>query len=167
MIEIRPATPGDAVAISRVVQDAQAIHAAAHPDVFRPASADCFPPDAIQSLMGSPDHLFFVADDDGDVVGYTYVEIQRRSESGFKFAAVQMYVHQMGVRDAHRGLGIGSRLVGAVRDSAGANGITHLDLDVWTFNERARQFYLDHGFQPYQERLWIEVGALPTTTRVV
>lgn len=157
MIEIRPATPGDAGAISRVVQNTQAIHAAAHPGVFKPATADCFPPDAIRSLMGSPDHLFFVADNDGDVVGYTYVEIQRRPDSGFKFAAVQMYVHQMGVRDAYRGRGIGSRLLGAVRDSARAHGITHLALDVWTFNERARQFYVDHGFQPYQERLWIDM----------
>jgi GNAT superfamily N-acetyltransferase len=156
MIEIRPATPGDAVAISRVVEDTQAIHAAAHPDVFKPATADCFPPDAIRSLMGSPDHLFFVAVDAGDVVGYSYAEIQRRPESGFKFAALQMYVHQMGVRDAHRGRGIGSGLLSAVRDSARARGITHLALDVWTFNERARQFYVDHGFQPYQERLWID-----------
>jgi len=160
MIEIRAATPDDAVAVSRVVQDTQAMHAAAHPDVFKPATADCFPPEAIRSLMESPDHLFFVAAEGTDVVGYTYAEIQRRPDSGFKFAAVQIYVHQMGVRDAHRGRGIGSRLLDAAQGAARARGITRLALDVWTFNERARQFYVDHGFQPYQERLWIDMGSV-------
>jgi GNAT superfamily N-acetyltransferase len=156
MIEIRAATPDDAVAISRVVQDTQAIHAAAHPDVFKPASADCFPPEAIRSLMGSPDHLFFVAADGSDVVGYTYAEIQRRPDSGFKFAAVQMYIHQMGVRDAHRGRGIGPDFGAAMARRMESPRRSRRP----TFNERARQFYVNHGFQPYQERLWVEVGGV-------
>jgi GNAT superfamily N-acetyltransferase len=61
----------------------------------------------------------------------------------------------MGVLDAFRGRGIGSQLLGALRDLASIRKIPQLALDVWRFNSRARAFYQARGFQVYQEKMWV------------
>jgi GNAT superfamily N-acetyltransferase len=161
MIEIRPGIPADAEAIARIAMDAQAPHAEAHPDVFKPPSSACFAPEEIRALMASPGRTFVVASQDGAVVGYVYAEVQQRPDTGVRYAAVQLYVHQMGVLDSFRRRGIGSQLLIALRDLARARGISRLALDVWRFNARARSFYEAHGFQVYQEKMWAATDIIP------
>lgn len=52
--------------------------------------------------------------------------------------------------------GVGRALVEAVRGIGAQHGIRTLALDVWSFNEPARRFFLRCGLTPYNERLWIE-----------
>ena len=111
--------------------------------------------------MASPGRAFIVAMDGDAVVGYAYAEVQRRPDTAVRFAAVQLYVHQMGVLEAFRGRGVGSRLLLALRDIARARGISRLALDVWRFNSHARSFYESHGFQVYQEKMWAATDVLP------
>lgn len=157
--DIRSAVAGDAEAIAAITVEVQALHAAAFPALFKPPRADTFPLDAIRALLLDPDHLFVVAaEEEGGgtaVVGYAYAEVQRRPETSFRYGAVELYVHQMGVRGDRRGRGIGARLLAALREAARARGIARVALNVWTFNERARAFYRAHGFVPFQERLWL------------
>jgi GNAT superfamily N-acetyltransferase len=154
VIEIRLGVFADAEAISMIAADVQAVHAAAHPGVFKPPSTDCFPETEIRALMASPDRSFFVALDGDRAVGYAYAEVQRKADSAIKFATVHLHLHQMGVLAGSRGRGIGSQLLGAIRDLAKALKISQLTLDMWHFNSLARAFYEVHGFRVVQERMW-------------
>jgi ribosomal protein S18 acetylase RimI-like enzyme len=58
------------------------------------------------------------------------------------------------VKRGCRRQGIGTALLAAARNAGLERGITLLTLDVWTFNEEARNFFRNNGFAPYIERLW-------------
>jgi ribosomal protein S18 acetylase RimI-like enzyme len=69
-----------------------------------------------------------------------------------------IYLHQIGVRAAHRRQGVGAALIAAVRAAAASRNVALLGLDVWSFNADARAFFQRQGFAPYNERMWSSVS---------
>jgi ribosomal protein S18 acetylase RimI-like enzyme len=157
MVEIRAAVPSDAPAISAIASEVQALHAAAHPTIFKPASTTPFPPDTVAALMTTPGHLFWVAIMSELVAGYAYAVVQHQPETVWKFPRTVLLLEQMGVRAARRSQGAGSALLAEVRNAAAVRGVTEVRLTVWGFNEEARRFYTRRGFAVMQEimSLWL------------
>lgn len=159
MVEIRSATPGDAPAISGLAAQVQALHAAAHPAVFKPAGPHTLPAHVVRGQMAESGHWWWVAVVDGEVAGYAHVVVQQEPETGWRYAATAVTLDAMGVAARFRGRGAGRGLVAAARDAAAALGAAELRLNVWAFNEGARAFYRRCGFVTVQERLWLPTGA--------
>jgi len=155
VIDIRPAVPADAPAISALAAEVQALHAAAHPAIFKPAGPDTFPAAVIRDRMATAGHRFWVAAAEGEVVGYAYLVAQAEPETAWRYAGVVATLDQMSVAARHRGCGVGAGLVAAVRAAAAALGAPEVRLNVWAFNEGARAFYRRCGFAQVQERLWL------------
>ena len=135
----------------------QSLHAAAHPDLFKPGGGGTFPPDTIRERMATPGHEFLVAIDDGRVVGYAYLITMREPETPWRHASSVLTVDQMAVTEPLRGRGAGTALLDAARARGAAIGASELRLSVWTFNTRARALYERYGFTAYQERLRLRV----------
>lgn len=151
---VRAATQADAAAISALAREVQALHAAAHPDIFRPAGPDVFPPAMITSLLARDDYDVLVATTaDGEFAGYACASLHEQPASPWKHAARFVYLEQMGVEPTRRGTGVGTRLLAAVREAARARGVAEVRLEVWAFNSGARAFWERHGFAPYQLRM--------------
>jgi ribosomal protein S18 acetylase RimI-like enzyme len=153
-IHIRKAVTQDAATLGALNADVQDIHAAALPWLFKPSRPDTFAPGEVKCLLAQPENLFFIAEVDGTVAGYAYAEIREQPETPVSHAYDMIYLHHISVRPAHRRRGVGSALMGAVRDAAANAGITPIVLDVWTFNEEARAFFRCRGFAAYSEKLW-------------
>ena len=153
MLEIRNARPNDAEAVAALAQATQALHAAALPNIFKPAGPDTFPPAAVRAVLNRPDHVLYVAADAGRVVGYIHAEMQREPETALKYRSEVLYVRQMGVAAAHQRREIGRQLLDTIRREAVGRGLTTLMLSVYTANPVARAFYLRYGFVPYREDL--------------
>jgi ribosomal protein S18 acetylase RimI-like enzyme len=153
-IVIRKAVEQDAATLGALNADVQAIHAAALPWLFKPSGPDTFAPCEVKPLLAQPENLFFIAEVDGVAAGYAYAEIQERPETPFAQAHDMVYLHHISVKPGHRRNGVGSALMGAVRDAATKAGIAPIVLDVWNFNEEARAFFRRRGFAAYSEKLW-------------
>jgi ribosomal protein S18 acetylase RimI-like enzyme len=153
-ILIRKAVEQDAATLGALNADVQDIHASALPWLFKPSGLDTFAPDEVKSLLAQPENLFFIAEVDRIAAGYAYAEIQQRPETPFTHAHGMIYLHHISVKPVYRRRGIGSALMGAVRDAAPNGGITPIVLDIWTFNEEARAFFSSRGFAAYSEKLW-------------
>jgi ribosomal protein S18 acetylase RimI-like enzyme len=153
-ILVRKAVEKDAAILGALNADVQAIHAAALPWLFKPAGADTFAPGQVKHLLARPENLFFIAEIDGVAAGYVYAEIQEWPETSFTRRREMIYLHHISVRPADRRQGVGSALMGAVRNAADEAGVTAVVLDVWTFNEEARAFFRRRGFAAYSEKLW-------------
>jgi ribosomal protein S18 acetylase RimI-like enzyme len=153
-ILIRKAVEQDADVLGALNADVQAVHAAAMPWLFKPPGPDTFPPAAVKDLLAQPENLIFLAEVDGTAAGYAYAEVVERPETPFIHAQDTLHLHHISVRPAWRRHGVGSALIAAVRAAATDAGITHVALDVWTFNEEARAFFRRCGFASYNERLW-------------
>jgi len=126
-MNVRRATVADAATISALNADVQAVHAAALPWLFKTPSAETFPPATAAAMLARHDVLVYLA-----------------------------YLGDApSVLPSLRGRGIGGALLGAVRQAADDRDIRQVALDVWSFNERAEAFFRRHGFEAYNERLWL------------
>jgi ribosomal protein S18 acetylase RimI-like enzyme len=153
MISIRPATVSDADILSLLNRDVQAVHAAALPSWFKPPSQQSFPPAEAAALLANFENLLLLAHVDQQPAGYAYAEV-RRPETSLTYAFEMLYLHHISVGPGFRRRGVGTALLTAIRAMGRDLGITLLALDVWSFNEAARRFFRQHGFEPYNERLW-------------
>jgi len=151
---IRPAIAADAVLLSSLNADVQAIHAQAMPWWFKPPGPETFPPAAAAALLARAENLVFLAEVGSEPAGYAYAEVLQRPENPFRYAYQMVYLHHLSVRPAWRRRGIGEALVEAVRAAAAERGITLLGLDVWSFNSAVRAFFRRQGFATYNERMW-------------
>ena len=93
----------------------------------------------------STDHSTYVAEADGQVVGYVAVHWV----PFFLLPGPEGYVSELFVDEAARGQGIGTRLLEAVKEEARARGCSRLMLE----NHRDRESY-QRGF--YRKRGWEE-----------
>jgi ribosomal protein S18 acetylase RimI-like enzyme len=62
-------------------------------------------------------------------------------------------VHNVFVREDHRGRGIGSDLLAAAEERLRAMGVDAIALQAMANNERARDFYRRHGYRPHRIEL--------------
>ena len=152
---IRRATPDDAKDISLLHAAVQALHSAAYPQLFKPPSAEAFPPPQVEELMADLDHFFFVAEEKGESVGYLYAEIRDRPETPLKYAEEQIHIHQLAVKPACQRRGHGARLVLAAKTLMQQFDISTVTLSTWAFNHDAQVFYKQMGFTPMYHYLWI------------
>ena len=143
----------DAELIASLNADVQAIHAAALPSRFKPASAEAFDRAETVDLLTDPANLVFIADVDGEPAGYAYAEIIRRPETSLVYAYEMIYIHHISVRPAHRRRGVGTALIETLHAAGRDLNIGQLALDVWLFNDGARAFFRRHGFAVDHERL--------------
>ena len=93
---------------------------------------------AFRAVLGRDDALLLVADEEGLVAGH----------AAAWFAADEGELADLAVRPSHRGLGLGRRLVQAIRSAAVRRGVRDLYLQVRESNETARRLYASEGFEP-------------------
>ena len=98
-----------------------------------------------------------VAEHDGIAAGYINAEIQRHAETPYLHAHEMLYVHHVVVAPNARGRGIGAALMDAAKAHGVHQGVTLMGLTVWSFNDRARQFFRHYGLIAYNERLWNKI----------
>lgn len=127
---IRPGTPEDADAVARV-----------HVETWQAAYAHALPRDQLDSLSVTERAELhrhrpptFVADVDGEIVGFVSVGASRDAGSDGELYAI--YVHP-----THWGTGVGRALIGAGEQQLVQLG--HPDAVLWVLddNPRARRFY--------------------------
>ena len=80
-----------------------------------------------------------------------------RGEHAFCKAHKLLYVDQISVSRDHRNKGVGKALINAAKASAAEDGIRRLELDVWTENADAKQFFAAQGFTTFNEVMKLEL----------
>jgi GNAT superfamily N-acetyltransferase len=156
-MQFRLASEQDAESISMLNADVQKLHADALPHLFKQPTEATFPIATVIDLLNTPNHHFFMGEEEGKAVGYVYVEIQSVPESAIRYAATRVFIHHLSVQSQHQNKGYGGKLLWGVREWAKSKGITTMQLDFWSFNSGARAFYNKHGFTTFNERMWMEI----------
>lgn len=109
-----------------------------HPDHARQLAG-------LRQILSHPERgQLFVARVDGEVVGMANALITISTAEGGEVAILEDVI----VRERHRRLGVGRRLVGHVLDWAAGQGLRRVSLLTDAANEAAQAFYGSLGFQP-------------------
>ena len=98
----------------------------------------------------------FVAEIDGNVVGFAYLEDEERDYINLLENAV--WLHDIYVDESARGSGAGRALMNAVRDAAREFGAGKVVLTVAAKNSHSREFFARSGFRETMVEMTLDVG---------
>ena len=116
-------------------QEIFSYHQKMRPDIFKDIP---FSKDIYHYLVNNDKYFIYGYFVEEKLVGVIYVN-QREDI---------YYVDDIVVKETDQNYGIGSALIGHVEQKALASNIKLIELDVWSFNQKAIQFYQKNGFMP-------------------
>jgi ribosomal protein S18 acetylase RimI-like enzyme len=153
-MNIRRAIPVDAMILSRLSTDVQRLHAQHHPGIFKMPESDNFAVTFFEEMLADPAVRIFMAEEQGEAVGYILCKLIERPENPFTFAMRYLLVDQISVRPADRGQGVGAALMQQAERLATELNVKKIQLDSWDFNIKAHRFFERLGFQKFNFRFW-------------
>lgn len=151
-LQIRQAVQSDIPAIQSLLLQVEKIHCDGRPDIFKDGGVK-FTNEQLAQLLCDPTRPIFCAVNDGQVVGYVFCIITEIKGDPMLRDAKTLHIEDVCVDESCRGGGVGSLLIEYVKTYARENDFTRIDLDVWEFNDRAREFYEKHGFSVQKRRM--------------
>ena len=146
-VTIRPANAADAGAMGRL--GAELVRTHHEFDAARFIAATPQTERGYGSYLGSqlenPDIVIFVAEDDGDVLGYTFAGVE-----GYDYMSLRGpagVLHDIVVDPAHRGRGVGRALLDATLAELQRRGAPRVVLSTAERNEAAQRLFERAGFR--------------------
>ena len=134
--------------------DVQSLHAKHHPKIFKTPEGDDFAVSFFDESLAEPTTNIFVAEENGQALGYVLCKLIERLENPFTFAMRYLLVDQISVRPAVQGKGVGKALIKQVEVLARELNIQRIQLDSWGFNTTAHAFFEKMGFEKFNHRFW-------------
>ncbi len=98
-----------------------------------------------------------LAESAGQVVGYAMIQFVDRPASPYMNARTFLHVEEFCVDENHQRMGVGLKLMEALKELARENGYSRIELDVWNFNEGAKRFYEAAGMNAYRTFMEMKV----------
>src|SRR5690348_13314482 len=157
-VTIRPARRDDMRAVGRLGALLVRLHHDFDPQRFMAASSQT--EHGYGSFLGTqlsnPDVIVLVAERDGEVVGYTYAGVEGVDYMSLRGPAGVLY--DIVVDPAHRGHGVGRKLLEATVAALGAKGSPRVVLSTAQQNEPAQHLFEHAGFRRTMIEMTRELG---------
>lgn len=142
--------------LAKLNEGVQNIHAEIYPEFFKIHNIDEVT-QFFKEVVNKPNHLFLLVKDEDEFVGYAWIEIKNSLETPFKKAFSTLYIHQINIVDDKRNKGYGSFIIHKIVSFARDHHISRIELDYWTDNSIAKNFYEKLGFKKFREHVFMEI----------
>ncbi len=146
-MKIRRAIDADLPYIVKLLHQVHDVHSAHRPDIFRRGNRK-YNDEEILNIIKSESTPVYVADEDGEVLGYAFCVIEEVKDTPALMDMKSLYIDDLCVDENLRGKHIGTALYSHVCDEAKRLGCYRITLNVWNFNESAMRFYERCGLSP-------------------
>lgn len=156
-IVIRRAVKSDYEVIGKLLEGQLIMHRNGRPDLFGDGSGKYTYEDFCE-LLELPDCVIFTAICGEKIAGYLMCRIKRPVGNPILRDVKSFYLDDLCVAPEFRGTGAGKALMKAAEEHAKSIGCYNVTLNVWEFNENAKEFYqhLGYGTQKRQMEKIIE-----------
>ena len=152
-VVIREAALDEMPRIAELKRQIHEVHVKGRPDLFAPyKDLDSF---AVHSAAKNCSLL--LAEIADKAVGFALIQFVERPASPYMNARKFLHVEEFCVDENHQRLGIGTKLMEALKQLARKKGYPRIELDVWSFNEGAKQFYEAAGMKPFRTFMEMDV----------
>jgi diamine N-acetyltransferase len=151
-MKIRRATLSDLPALVSLNSEVQALHAEAFPGRFRRGAPVDAVARAFRAMIEAPSSYWLVAEAE-EPMGFLSAEFRERDESWCLVAHRVCYLAGIVVAPSYRRRGIARALLAELKQEVEARGAASIELEVWAFNESARQAFAKLGFRRLTERI--------------
>lgn len=151
-MKIRQATLSDIPALVALNRIVHAMHVAAFPRTFRKDPPDQVVADAFRSAIQAPSSYWLLAED-VEAAAFLTADFRDRAETWYLIPHRVCYIGGIIVVPHRRRQGIARALLAELKREANCRSVARIELDVWAFNEEARQAFAHLGFRSIMERM--------------
>lgn len=150
---IRDATIDDAKTLAEMGILLHQLHIRKYPHIFKPATVDDKIIAFYENLLSQRHIRFWIAEDDGEPMGYTYVMIDHDPEDLLVKASRHIHIDQVFVYPKYELTGLADRFLEVVKNWASEEGMNRIVAHTWAFNKRALRAADKRGFKIISHRL--------------
>jgi len=144
---VRKATLDDYDELCALIAEVDELHRSNLPQRFREPEGPTREWEYFRSVITDESVGFFVAEDDGELVGFVHVVVRDSRDFAILVPRRYAFVDSIAVREELRGTGIGRVLMERAHEWATSMGATEMELNVFEFNEDAVAFYRKLGYR--------------------
>jgi ribosomal protein S18 acetylase RimI-like enzyme len=163
-ITMRPGRPDDAPAVAALLVALHDVHVAAVPDAFRPTTLANEERRYREQHLGAPESRAFVAEADGEVVGYLWIRLAMADPLDSSWPRRYADIDSLVVAKTRQGTGIGRQLLDVAHGWAKTQGVTETRLVVYAGNPAALAFYERLGYTTRARTLHRAIDAEASAT---
>ena len=145
-MNIRRATDKDIADVLRLLSQVLEVHAAIRPDIFVSGTTK-YNEEELKEMFLDDARPVYVAEDDGNVCGYAFCQIQDPPFTSTMVPHKLMFLDDLCVDEKARGKHVGSLLFEHVKSEAKRFGCYEVTLNVWEGNDKAIGFYRSMGMK--------------------
>lgn len=143
---IRRAVEADIPVIDKLLYQVHKIHSDIRPDLFNKGTKK-YTDEELKSIIADELTPVFVAEKDGMVSGYAFCIHQQHINDNNLTDIRTLYIDDLCVDEASRGMHVGRALYDHVISYARENGYYNVTLNVWAGNDSAMIFYESVGLK--------------------
>ncbi|MEO4051872.1 GNAT family N-acetyltransferase [Solibacillus sp. CAU 1738] len=155
-VNIIQATLQDFERINELVKEGHDEHVEALPHIFKPVQ-QVMPLSYFQELMNDAHSEIFVAKEKEEVVGFAVLSLEQSPPFESLVQRKYAYIHDFGVKNNQQRKGIGKSLFTACVDWAKLHDAASIELNVWSFNEKAITFYENLNMQSVSRKMELKL----------
>ena len=152
-LSIRKAELHDIPGILHLLSQVLEVHARIRPDIFVSGTTKYTAEELAEILMDERRPVWVAADEDNQVLGYTFCQIQEPAFTNTMIPFTTLFIDDFCVDEKARGQHIGKQLFEYVRNEAKQLGCYEVTLNVWEGNDNALRFYQAMGFRPKETQM--------------
>lgn len=152
-VKVRKATDDDYVALCELFDELDALHRDNLPGIFQKPGGAAREQDYYLGLIEDENVGFFVADTDGQLVGFVHGFVKETPAVPVLVPKRYVVVDAVVVRSGLQNHGIGSLLMDKAQEWALAKHATAIELNVYEFNEAAIAFYERLGYRTLSRKM--------------
>ena len=146
---VRRAEKRDIPAIMGLLKQVNRVHYEGRPDLFRLATK--YTEEELAAILDNDRTPVFVFEDSGgQILGHGFCVLQRPDNTRLLNDILTLYIDDICVDEAARGMGVGRALYEHILAYAREKGCYNVTLNVWSCNPGAVAFYEKLGLVPYK-----------------
>jgi len=139
--------------LAEMNEEIQLYHHQMQPNIFKPYNREAVR-SFFRTTLTNENAVALIAKENETVLGYVLLFKIKFADNPFQYSRNYILIDQILVLKKYQLKGIGKQLLEATYTFAKSNYIENIELNHWTKNTIARNFFMKSGFEYYNEKMW-------------
>lgn len=153
---IRFGRHNDIEKVNAIRQEVSALHANGEPENFKPGFSSEMA-EYVGEFIDSDTKKLLVCEENGVICAYAMIEFVRKPETVYRYEQRYVDVKELGTLQIKQGKGYGKMILTEIKAITKQMGFSRVELNMWSFNNKALAFYEKMGFETFRRHLRIDV----------